>query len=169
MDLHYRRSVMPKAASSASLQVGRKAPDFTVTSDEGHRVKLSGFKGNKVVLYFYPKDDTPGCTKEACAFRDGIDEIKNQGAVVLGVSADSAESHKKFKSKYGLNFPLLADTGKKIIEAYGTWKEKSMYGKKYMGIERTTFIIDGQGKITHIFPKVKVDQHYDEVLDALEE
>ncbi len=159
---------MSKAAS-AGLKVGQKAPDFTVTNEAGQKVKLSGFKGKKVVLYFYPKDDTPGCTKEACAFRDGIDEIKNHGAVVLGVSADSAESHKKFKGKYALNFPLLADTDKKIIEAYGTWKEKSMYGKKYMGIERTTFIIDGQGKITHIFPKVKVDEHYDEVLDALEE
>jgi len=121
------------------------------------------------VLYFYPKDDTPGCTKEACAFRDGIDEIRDRGALVLGVSVDSVESHKKFKNKHELNFPLLADTDKKVVEAYGVWKEKSMYGKTYMGIERTTFIIDKQGKISHIFPKVKVEEHYDEVLDALED
>jgi thioredoxin-dependent peroxiredoxin len=154
-------------ASSGGLKVGQKAPDFTALNDKGEKVKLSDLKGKKVVLYFYPKDDTPGCTKEACAFRDGIDEIKGKGAVVLGVSADSVDSHKKFKSKFDLNFPLLADTDKKIIESYGVWKEKSMYGKKYMGIERTTFVIDEQGKIAQIFPKVKVDQHYDEVLEAL--
>src|SRR3989454_3127988 len=168
IDLHYRRSTMSKAASSAT-KVGQKAPDFTALNDQGQKVKLSDFKGKKVVLYFYPKDDTPGCTKEACAFRDGIDEIKSRGAVVLGVSVDSVDSHKKFKKKFDLNFPLLADTDKSIVEAYGTWKEKSMYGKKFMGIERMTFIIDEQGKISHIFPKVKVDQHYDQVLDALEE
>lgn len=151
------------------LKVGQKAPDFALMDDSGKKVKLSDLKGRKVVLYFYPKDDTPGCTKEACAFRDGIKEIKDRGAVVFGVSADSVESHKKFKDKFELNFPLLADTDKKVVEDYGTWKEKSMYGKKYMGIERTTFIIDGQGKISHIFPKVKVDEHYDEVLKALEE
>ena len=149
------------------MKVGQKAPDFTVVDDSGKTVKLSDFKGKKVVLYFYPKDDTPGCTKEACSFRDGIAEIRKQGAVVLGVSADSAESHQKFKKKFDLNFPLLADTEKKIIEDYGVWKEKSMYGKKYMGIERTTYIIDEKGKISHIFPKVKVDMHYDEVLSAL--
>jgi len=157
---------MSKPATS-DLKVGQKAPDFTVMDDKGEKVKLADLKGKKVVLYFYPKDDTPGCTKEACAFRDGIDKIKKRGAVVLGVSADSVESHKKFKSKFDLNFPLLADSDKKMIEAYGVWKEKSMYGKKYMGIERTTFVIDEKGKIAHIFPKVKVDQHYDEVLEAL--
>ena len=157
---------MSKQASS-DLKVGQKAPDFTVMDDQGEKVKLADLKGKKVVLYFYPKDDTPGCTKEACAFRDGIDQIKKRGAVVLGVSADSVESHKKFKSKFDLNFPLLADSDKKMIEAYGVWKEKSMYGKKYMGIERTTFLIDENGKIAHIFPKVKVDQHYEEVLKAL--
>jgi peroxiredoxin Q/BCP len=157
---------MSKPASS-DLKVGQKAPDFTVMDDKGEKVKLADLKGKKVVLYFYPKDDTPGCTKEACAFRDGIDKIKKRGAVVLGVSADSVESHKKFKGKFDLNFPLLADPDKKMIEAYGVWKEKSMYGKKYMGIERTTFLIDETGKIAHIFPKVKVDQHYDEVLEAL--
>jgi len=154
-------------SENSNLKVGQKAPDFTVLNDKGEKVKLSDLKGKKVDQYFYPTDDTSGCTKEACAFRDGIDQIKKRGAVVLGVSADSVESHQKFKNKFDLNFPLLADTDKKIVEAYGTWKEKSMYGKKYMGIERTTFIIDEQGKISHIFPKVKVDEHYDEVLEAL--
>jgi len=150
-----------------SLEVGQKAPDFTVLDDEGKKVKLSDFKGKKVVLYFYPKDDTPGCTTEACAFRDGIAEIKKHGAVVLGVSVDSVQSHQKFKKKFDLNFPLLADADKQLVEAYGTWQEKSMYGKKYMGTVRSTFIIDEQGRITHIFPKVKVSEHYDEVLQAL--
>jgi thioredoxin-dependent peroxiredoxin len=152
-----------------SLKVGDKAPDFTLPSDGGGKVSLKALKGKAVVLYFYPKDDTPGCTKEACNFRDGFAEIKKAGAVVLGVSADSVESHKKFKEKFELNFPLLADMDKKIIEAYDTWKEKSMYGRKYMGIERTTYIIDADGKISHIFPKVKVGEHYDEVLAALKE
>jgi peroxiredoxin Q/BCP len=154
-------------AAGAELKVGQKAPDFTVMNDKGEKVKLSDYKGKKIVLYFYPKDDTPGCTKEACAFRDGISKIKARGAVVLGVSPDSVESHKKFRDKFELNFPLLADSEKKMVEAYGTWKEKSMYGRKYMGVERTTFIIDEQGKISHIFPKVKVGEHYDEVLEAL--
>src|SRR2546425_11099061 len=122
---------MSKAANR-DLKVGQKAPDFTVMNDKGEKVKLSDLKGKKVVLYFYPKDDTPGCTKEACAFRDGIDEIKQRGAVVIGVSVDSVDSHQKFKNKFDLNFPLLADTGKKIVAAYGTWKEKSMYGKTSM-------------------------------------
>jgi peroxiredoxin Q/BCP len=153
----------------AELKVGQKAPDFAVSDDAGKNVKLSDFKGKNVILYFYPKDDTPGCTKEACAFRDGISEIQDHGATVLGVSTDSVESHKKFRDKYELNFPLLADTDKNIVEAYGVWKEKSMYGKTYMGVERTTFVIDKSGKISHIFPKVKVDEHYDQVLEALEE
>ena len=140
----------------SELKPGQKAPDFTVSTDAGKKVKISDFKGKKIVLYFYPKDDTPGCTKEACAFRDGISEIRKRGAVVLGVSPDSVESHKKFRDKYELNFPLLADTDKKIVEAYGVWKEKSMYGKKYMGVERTTFVIGEAGKISHIFRKVKV-------------
>jgi len=163
---------MSKAAEEpvgAGLKIGQKAPDFTLSNDSGQKVKLSELKGKKVVLYFYPKDDTPGCTKQACAFRDGISEITDRGAVVCGVSTDSVESHKKFKKKYDLNFPLLADTDKKVVETYGVWKEKSMYGKTYMGIERTTFIIDEHGKISHIFPKVKVDDHYDEVVDALED
>jgi peroxiredoxin Q/BCP len=123
----------------AELKVGQKAPDFTLADDTGQKVKLSDYKGKKIVLYFYPKDDTPGCTTEACNFRDGLAEIKKLSAIVLGVSADSVESHKKFKKKFELNFPLLADPEKQMIESYGVWKEKSMYGKKYMGIERTTF------------------------------
>jgi peroxiredoxin Q/BCP len=149
------------------MKVGQKAPDFSVKDDSGQTVKLSDLKGKKVVLYFYPKDDTPGCTKEACNFRDGIAAIKKLGAVVLGVSADSVESHQKFKKKYELNFPLLADTDRKVIEAYDVWKEKSMYGRKYMGIERTTYVIGKDGKISHIFPKVKVAEHADDVLEAL--
>ena len=159
---------MSKAANR-DLKVGQKAPDFAVMNDKGEKVKLSALKGKKVVLYFYPKDDTPGCTKEACAFRDGIDEIKQHGAVVIGVSADSVESHKKFKSKFDLNFPLLADTDKKIVEAYGVWGEKSMYGKKYMGTHRKTFLIDESGKIVRVFDKVDVAAHADEVLDAFGE
>jgi peroxiredoxin Q/BCP len=151
------------------MKVGQKAPDFSVKDDSGQTVKLSDLKGKKVVLYFYPKDDTPGCTKEACNFRDGIAAIKKLGAVVLGVSADSVESHQKFKKKYELNFPLLADTDRKVIEAYDVWKEKSMYGRKYMGIERTTYVIGKDGKISHIFPKVKVAEHAGEVLEALKD
>jgi thioredoxin-dependent peroxiredoxin len=151
------------------MKVGQKAPDFTAKDDSGKTVKLSELKGKKVVLYFYPKDDTPGCTKEACNFRDEFAAIRKLGAVVLGVSPDSPESHQKFKKKYDLNFPLLADTDRKVIEAYDVWKEKSMYGRKYMGVERTTFIIGADGKITHIFPKVKVADHSDDVLAALDE
>ena len=131
-------------------------------------VSLSQFKGKKVVLYFYPKDDTPGCTKESCAFRDGMDEIRDCGAVVLGVSGDSVDSHKKFAKKFNLNFPLLSDERKTVLQAYGVWKEKSLYGRKFMGIERTTFIIDEQGKIDDIFQKVKVDGHLEEVLGELD-
>src|SRR5882672_3685911 len=155
---------MSKAANEPGgngLKVGDKAPDFNVSTDAGQKVKLSDFKGKKIVLYFYPKDDTPGCTKEACAFRDGIAQIKKKGAVVLGVSADSVESHQKFKKKFDLNFPLLADTDKKMVEGYGVWKEKSMYGKKYMGIERTTIVIAPDGTIKKIFPKVSVTGHAD--------
>lgn len=153
--------------SRSALQVGQLAPDFTLPDDAGAPVRLSSFRGKKVVLYFYPKDDTPGCTKEACAFRDGIAELKAKGAVVLGVSADSIESHRKFKAKYQLNFPLLSDEQKTVAYAYGVWKQKSMYGRTYMGIERTTFLIDEQGRIARIFPNVKVEGHGDDVLAAL--
>ena len=134
------------------MKVGQKAPDFNVKDDAGKTVKLSDLKGKKVVLYFYPKDDTPGCTTEACNFRDGLAAIRKKGAVVLGVSADSTESHKKFKDKFDLNSTACRHN-RKIIEDYGVWKEKSMYGRKYMGIERTTYIIGKDGKVTHISRK----------------
>ncbi len=149
------------------LKEGQAAPDFKLLTDEGKEVSLAGLRGKKVVLYFYPKDDTPGCTKEACSFRDGIKELQKKGALVFGVSADSVESHKKFREKYRLNFPLLSDPEKKMLQAYGVWKKKSFMGKSFMGIERTTFLIGEKGKISKIFPKVQVDVHYGEVLAAL--
>lgn len=155
-------------ASTVELQVGKKAPAFSLPNQDGKVVSLSDFKGKKVVLYFYPKDDTPGCTKESCDFRDGIKDIRKCGAEVLGVSGDSVESHKKFVKKFNLNFPLLSDESKTMIRAYGVWKEKSLYGRKYMGIERTTFIIGENGKIDNIFSKVKVNSHLEEVLGELD-
>lgn len=149
------------------LKVGDKAPSFALPTGDGKVVDLKDLRGKKVVLYFYPKDDTSGCTKEACSFQDNLASVKRKGAVVLGVSADSVESHVKFASKYQLKFPLLSDERKEMSRAYGVWKEKSMYGRKFLGIERTTFIIDEQGTITHIFPKVKVEGHTKEVLEAL--
>lgn len=149
------------------LNVGDKAPDLTAMNDRGERVSLKDFRGKTVVLYFYPKDMTSGCTVEACDFRDNLARIKRKDAVVLGVSPDTEKSHGKFRDKYELTFPLLADPDKKIVTDYGVWKEKSMYGRKYMGVERTTFIIDAKGKIANIFPKVKVAGHVDEVLAAL--
>ena len=143
------------------------APDFYAMTDDGSEIALSNLRGKKIVLYFYPKDDTPGCTREACAFRDGISKIQEKGALVFGVSADSVESHQKFKEKYQLNFPLLSDEDKKIVQDYGVWKEKSMYGRTFMGINRTTFLINEEGRIQRIFPKVNVEIHYDEVLAAL--
>ncbi len=153
--------------SDSALGEGNKAPDFALKDDNGGTVRLSALKGKTVVLYFYPKDDTPGCTKEACSFRDGFGEIQKKGAVVLGVSPDSVDSHKKFKEKFHLNFPLLSDDEKKVVNAYGVWKQKALYGRKYMGVERTTFVIGADGKIRKIFPKVKVDGHYEEVLAEL--
>ncbi|MGA7159498.1 MAG: thioredoxin-dependent thiol peroxidase [Bacteroidota bacterium] len=151
----------------AELHVGDDAPDFSLAGDDGKKHSLKEFRGKKTVLYFYPKDDTSGCTKEACSFRDNLTSIKKKGAVLLGVSADGTESHKKFVSKYDLNFPLLSDESKTVLEKYGVWKLKAFMGRKYMGIERTTFIIDEKGKISHIFPKVKVENHTEEILDAL--
>lgn len=150
------------------LQEGKNAPHFTLKDDSGQTVSLRDFKGQQVVLYFYPKDDTPGCTKEACGFRDAEKYISKKNAVVLGVSADSIESHGRFKKKFGLPFRLLSDPDKKMLETYGVWVEKKLYGRKYMGIERTTVIIDSEGKIKKIFPKVKVDGHIDDVLNSLE-
>lgn len=151
----------------AALRPGMKAPDFTLPTGDGTQLSLSDFRGKKVVLYFYPKDMTSGCTKEACSFQENLSAIKNKGAVVIGVSPDSPSSHQKFAAKYSLSFPLISDEKKEIIKKYGVWKQKTLYGKKYMGVERTTFIIDEDGVITHIFPKVKVDGHAAEVLQAL--
>ena len=155
------------ATATSGLKVGSRAPAFSLPNEKGQVVKLSELKGKKVVLFFYPKDDTSGCTKEACSFRDGLSAIRKKGAVILGVSADSVASHQKFSNKYDFNFPLLSDESKTMIQAYGVWKEKSMYGRKYMGIERTTVLIAKDGTISHVFPKVKVDGHYEEVLEAL--
>ncbi len=149
------------------LEVGAKAPEFTLPDQDGKSVSLKNFKGKQVVLYFYPKDDTPGCTKEACDFRDAQVPIKKTGAIVLGVSPDGAASHRKFIEKYGLPFVLLSDEEKTAAKAYGVWKLKSMYGKKYWGIERSTFEIDETGRVKAVFRKVKVDGHADEVLAAL--
>jgi peroxiredoxin Q/BCP len=146
---------------------GQIAPDFTLADQHGKKVTLSKLKGSPVVIYFYPKDDTPGCTKEACDFRDSFASYKQAGATILGISPDSAESHAKFSKKFDLPFTLLADDDKKVCEAYGVWKEKSMYGKKYMGVERTTFVIDAKGIVRRVFPKVKVDGHSSTVLDAI--
>lgn len=150
-----------------ALNTGDKAPDFKLKTDSGEDVSLKDFKGKTVVLYFYPKDDTPGCTKEACDFRDSYKVFNKKDAVIIGVSPDSVDSHVKFKKKYGLPFQLLSDPDKKMLEAYGVWKEKSMYGRKYMGVERTTFIIDSAGKISRIFPKVSVTDHIEQVLASI--
>jgi peroxiredoxin Q/BCP len=149
------------------LEAGTKAPAFSTTDADGKKVKLSDWKGSPVVLYFYPKDDTPGCTKEACAFRDASDELKKLGAVVIGVSPDSSTSHAKFRDKYTLNFPLLADESHEIAEKFGAWREKNMYGKKSMGVQRSTYLIDAQGKIVKVWKKVSVDGHDTDVLQAL--
>jgi len=151
------------------LEVGKKAPDFILPDQDGKKVSLKDFKGKKIVLYFYPKDNTSGCTKEACSFRDDFPKFKKTDAVILGVSPDSVSSHKKFAEKFNLPFTLLSDEEKKVLELYNVWKEKSMYGKKYMGVERTTYIIDETGKIKKIFNKVKVDGHNLEVMEALKD
>ena len=151
------------------LEVGNKAPDFSLLNQDEKKITLKDYVGQKVVLYFYPKDDTSGCTKEACSFSDDLPKFSKVDAVILGVSPDSVKSHKKFSEKYKLKFDLLADDEKNVVEKYGVWKEKSMYGRKYMGVERTTFIIDEKGKIKKIFNKVKVDGHNKEVLEALKE
>ncbi|HUO06805.1 MAG TPA: thioredoxin-dependent thiol peroxidase [Phycisphaerae bacterium] len=146
---------------------GKTAPAFSLDSTEGKAISLSDYKGRKIVLYFYPKDNTSGCTAEACNFRDSFSDFKKAGAVILGISPDALKSHDKFKAKFDLPFPLLADPDHAVAEKYGVWKEKSMYGKKYMGIERSTFVIDSAGKIAKIFAKVKVPKHHEEVLEAI--
>ncbi len=148
------------------LKEGSTAPPFSTTDAIGKKVRLKDFLGQKVVLYFYPKDDTPGCTKEACSFRDAYSEFASRGIKVLGVSPDSEASHKKFAEKYELPFTLLADKDHSIAEAYGTYGQKKFMGRTYMGVNRTTFLIDGKGKIKKIFTKVKPEEHAQEVLEA---
>ncbi|NJD09355.1 MAG: thioredoxin-dependent thiol peroxidase [Gemmatimonadetes bacterium] len=149
------------------LRAGDVAPDFTVPDQDGNQVTLSALRGQPVVLYFYPKDDTPGCTIQACSLRDHSGELKRRGAVVLGVSGDSVSSHRKFIAKYGLPFPLLADARHELGKAYGVWKFKTMFGKQVGFYERTTFVIDAEGRVKQVLPKVKPDQHVDLVLAAL--
>jgi len=149
------------------IKEGQKAPDFTLPSSEGGEVTLKALKGRSVVLYFYPKDDTPGCTREACAFRDAQSKIKKSGAIVLGVSPDSLASHDKFRIKYKLNFPLLADSDKAVAKKYGAFGEKVLYGKKVIGMIRSTFVIDPEGVVRKVFPRVRVDGHDEKVLEAL--
>ena len=151
------------------MRIGQKAPAFTLKTAEGETLKLSGFLGKHVVLYFYPKDDTPGCTKEACSFQDHLAVLTKAGAAVLGVSCDDLASHKRFAKKFHLTFPLLSDPDAAVCKAYGVYKQKSMYGRTYWGIERTTCIIDARGRIARIFPKVSVDGHTEEILHALQE
>lgn len=150
-----------------TVNVGDAAPDFTLPTDGNGSLSLSELRGKKVILYFYPKDDTPGCTTEACAFRDDYPNFTDIGAEVIGVSKDSTAAHDRFKTKHGLPFPLVSDTEGTLCEAYGVWKEKMNYGKKYMGIERSTFLIDGNGVIRNIWRKVKVKAHAEEVLSAV--
>ena len=149
------------------VEEGQEAPDFELTSDAGERVRLSQFRGQPVVLYFYPKDDTPGCTAQACDIRDNFDDFTERGAVVLGVSADGESSHVKFKEKYGLPFTLLADPTHEVAEQYGTWVEKNFGGRKYMGVERSTFLIDPEGRIAKVMRRVKPDTHVERVLAEL--
>jgi peroxiredoxin Q/BCP len=149
------------------VEEGKEAPDFELTSDSGERIRLSQFRGQPVVLYFYPKDDTPGCTTQACAIRDNYDDFQERGAVVLGVSPDDETSHVKFKQKHGLPFTLLADPDHEVSEQYGVWGERKYMGKTYMGVERSTFLIDPDGRVAKIMRRVKPDTHAELVLDAL--
>ncbi|BBO31140.1 thioredoxin-dependent thiol peroxidase [Lacipirellula parvula] len=151
------------------IEPGQKAPAFTLTADDGSKVRLADLAGSPVVLYFYPKDDTPGCTKEACAFRDLKKDLQKHGAKVFGVSADDVASHVKFRDKFKLNFPLLADVDHAVAEKYGAWREKNMYGKVSMGIQRSTYLIDATGKVAKVWKRVQVDGHDQKVLEALGE
>lgn len=149
------------------LEEGSNVPSFTLVDDTGKKIKSSQWAGAPVVIYFYPKDDTPGCTKQACAFRDASQSLCDLGAVVVGISCDSPESHAKFRDKYSLNFPLLVDTDHQVAEKFGAWREKNMYGKKSMGIQRSTFLIDAKGKVAKVWKRVQVDGHDAQVLDAI--
>jgi peroxiredoxin Q/BCP len=149
------------------VEEGKPAPDFELASDTGDKVRLSALQGKAVVLYFYPKDDTPGCTRQACDIRDAWGEFERAGAVVLGVSPDDETSHAKFKAKYGLPFPLLADEGHKVSEAYGVWKQKSYAGRKYMGVERSTFVIAADGRVAKVMHEVDPKTHANDVLGVL--
>ncbi len=151
------------------IEPGQRAPAFTLTADDGSKVRLADLKGRPVVVYFYPRDDTPGCTREACAFRDQQATLKKLGAQVLGISSDSTESHGKFRDKYRLNFPLLSDPNHAVAEKYGAWREKNMYGKKSLGIQRSTYLIDSDGKVAKVWKAVKVDGHDAQVVAALGE
>jgi thioredoxin-dependent peroxiredoxin len=151
------------------IEPGAKAPAFTLTADNGVKVRLADLAGSPVVLYFYPKDDTPGCTKEACAFRDLAADMRKLGAKVLGVSPDDVASHVAFRDKYKLNFPLLADADHALAEKYGAWREKNMYGKKSMGVQRSTYLIDAEGRVAKVWKRVQVDGHDQQVLAALKE
>ena len=151
------------------IEPGKKAPDFTLPADDGTKVKLSSLRGQPVVVYFYPRDDTPGCTREACAMRDRKDDLARLGAMVLGISTDDVESHEKFRDKFSLNFPLLADTGHQVAEKYGAWREKTRFGKTSMGIQRSTFLIDAEGVVRKVWKSVQVDGHDEQVVKALEE
>ncbi len=148
-------------------QAGTKAPEFNALTDTDEHLALKSLRGKPVILFFYPKDDTSGCTKEACSFRDNLPRFDGVDAVVLGISPDDAKSHRKFKEKFGLNYPLLVDTDHRIADEYGVWQEKSMYGRKYMGVARTTFIIDAKGRIAKVFEKVKPEDHAIEVAEAI--
>lgn len=157
------------ATESHIVAEGRPAPDFELPDEEGNIIRLKDLRGKTVVLYMYPKDQTPGCTAQACDFRDNLARLQAAGAVVLGLSPDPVTSHKRFKEKHGLTFPLLSDEGAVVASRYGAWVQKSMFGRKFMGIERSTFIIDGDGIVRKVFRKVKVKGHVDEVLKALAE
>lgn len=156
------------AAKPEPLEAGTRAPAFTATTFAGDKVKLTDFKGQKVALYFYPKDATPGCTKQACNLRDNIDALTKAGIAVIGVSPDGDESHEKFSTKHELPFPLIADPSHKIVAKYGVWGEKQNYGKTYMGLQRTTFLIDEKGKIMHVFKRPKTNDHAAEILSKLD-
>ncbi len=151
------------------VEPGKKAPDFTLPADDGTKVKLSSLRGQPVVVYFYPRDDTPGCTREACAMRDRKDELARLGAKVLGISTDDIESHAKFRDKFSLNFPLLADIEHQVAQKYGAWREKTRFGKTSMGLQRSTFLIDADGVVRKVWKNVNVDGHDGQVIKALEE